>query len=348
MTVPEVSAVICAYGPEPHLAEVVAAIRASEGVHVEVIVVDNGSPACAGLDPEVVVLEPGENTGFARGCNLGVQAASGSTVVFVNSDAFVEPDCLALLHGELSDPGVALAGATVLLADEPGVVNSWGNPVHLVGFSWAGGYGHDVSEAVSGERASVSGAVFAARRSLYLWLGGMDPAYFMYGEDVDLSLRARLGAGSVRVLSTARAHHHYDFSRNPNKMELVERNRLITVTTTYSARTLAGMAPLLVAAELAVLARSRREGWLRQKVAGWRWLAGHRNYLRHRRNRIQGSRMRSDAELLSHLSVALDPPARFGMSVPAGWQKAIATYWAVVGRRVAGVPDTTGAGVRRP
>ena len=50
MTVPEVSAVICAYGPEPHLAEVVAAIRASEGVHVEVSVVDNGSPA-VGREP---------------------------------------------------------------------------------------------------------------------------------------------------------------------------------------------------------------------------------------------------------------------------------------------------------
>lgn len=332
----DVSAVICAYGHQPYLRDAVDALRASREVSVEVIVVDNGSPDCADLDGGVRVLRPGTNTGFAGGCNLGAQAAHGATLTFVNSDAVVDPDCLARLHRAASHPGTGLAGATILIADEPDAVNSWGNPVHLLGFSWAGGYGHPVREVIGGRVASVSGAVFAVRRDVFADLGGMDPQYFAYGEDVDLSLRCWLRGLEVVVLPDALARHHYDFSRNHLKMYLLERNRLITVLTTYRARTLIGLAPLLLAAEAALYARSRREGWGVQKAAGWRWLAGHRRYLRARRNRVQGTRRVDDETLFEVLAVDLDPPARFGMSPPARWRQAIGGYWQQVGRRVAG------------
>ena len=270
----DVSAIICAFGPQPHLHAAVAALRASRSVDVEVIVVDNGSPDCAGLEPDVVLIEPGYNTGFAAGCNLGAGAATGATLAFVNSDALVAPDCLSRLHAAAGEPGAGLAGATILLAEEPDVVNSWGNPVHLLGFSWAGGYGHPAAQVEGGPVASISGAVFAARRDVYRDLGGMDPVYFTYGEDVDLSLRAWLRGVDVRVVPDALAWHHYDFSRNPDKMYLLERNRLVTLLTTYQARTLLALAPLLVASEVALAVRSRQEGWGPQKVRGWRWLAG--------------------------------------------------------------------------
>lgn len=331
----DVTAVICAYGDQPHLLDVIAALQASTGVGVEIVVVDNGSPQCADLPGGVVLLQPGCNTGFAGGCNLGARQASGTTLVFVNSDAVVDPGCLALLHHEAADGDVV--GATILIADEPDTVNSWGNPVHVLGFSWAGGYGHPVGEAVGGAVASVSGAVFAVRRDVYWRLGGMDDEYFAYGEDVDVSLRAWLSGRRVRVLSAARAWHHYDFSRNPAKMYLLERNRLITVLTTYRPRTLLALAPLLVAAEAGLLVRSREEGWADQKLAGWRWLASHRRYLRARRNRLQGTRRAADAQLLARMTLALDPPRRFGMSVPASWQAAIDAYWRLVGAPVAGV-----------
>lgn len=327
-----VSAVICAYGDQPHLADAVSHLRASQDVDLEVIVVDNGSPQVAGLSGATVIT-PGHNTGFAGGCNLGARAARGDTLAFVNSDALVDPLCLA--HLQAAAAGGDLVGATILLADASGV-NSWGNPVHLLGFSWAGGYG-EPEPGVQQEVASVSGAVFAVRRQVYWELGGMDEQYFTYGEDVDLSLRALLAGRAVRVLPEARAWHHYDFSRNPNKMYLLERNRLITVLTTYRGRTLLALAPLVVAAEGAVALRSAREGWLSQKVAGWRWLAGHRRYLRSRRNRIQGTRGVGDPALLAALTTDLDPPARFGMAVAPRYRRMITGYWRRVGSRIAGV-----------
>lgn len=337
----EVSAVICAYGPQPFLRQAVDAVLASRGVDVEVIVVDNGSPDCADLGDGVRILRPGRNTGFAGGCNLGARAARGDTLVFVNSDALVDQHCLARLHAAAWRPGTGLVGATVLIADEPDTVNSWGNPVHLLGFSWAGGYGHPAGQATGGRVASVSGAVFSVRRDLFAGLGGMDSEYFAYGEDVELSLRCWLLGLAVVVLADALAWHHYDFARNDLKMYLLERNRLITVLTTYRARTLLGLAPLLLAAEAALYARSRREGWAAQKVAGWRWLATHRGCLRARRNRIQGTRRVADDALFEILSVDLDPPARFGMSLSPRWRRAVCRYWQHAGRRVAGFPGLT-------
>lgn len=341
---PDVSAVVCAFGPEPHLQTVVDSLLASRGVTVEVIVVDNGSPACAGLT-SATVLSPGFNTGFAGGCDLAARAARGATVVFVNSDAIVDPDCLSLIHRALDDPRAGLVGATVLLADEPGTVNSWGNPVHLLGFSWAGGYGHPAAEARDRFVASVSGAVFGVRRAVFAELGGFDPEYFAYGEDVDLSWRCWLHGRQVRVLAGARAWHHYDFSRNPQKMYLLERNRLMTVATVYQGRTLAALAPLLLAGEAALAVRSAREGWLGQKARGWVWLARNRRRLRSRRNRVQGTRVEPDAVLLEHLSTALDPPDRFGIE-PARWlQSAVEAYWSAAAA-VAGLPGAARRGGR--
>jgi len=83
--------------------------------------------------------------------------------------------------------------------------------------------------------------------------------------------------------------------------------------------------------------RSRQEGWAGQKVAGWRWLASHRRYLRTRRNRLQGTRKVLDTELLDTLVVPIDPPQRFGMSVSPRAQRLVTGYWERVGRRVAGL-----------
>ena len=107
--------------------------------------------------------------------------------------------------------------------------------------------------------------------------------------------------------------------------------------TTYEGRTLIAVAPLLVAAEGALFLRSRREGWAGQKVAGWRWLVSHRRYLRSRRNRVQGTRRVADRGLLPQLSITLDAPARFGMSVSDRAQRLVRGYWDTVGHRVAGV-----------
>lgn len=336
---PEVSAVVLAYGDEPYLVDCVDALLASEKVDVEVVLVDNGANAealrAAASRPGVRLQTPSANLGYAGGCNTGARAASAPVLAFVNSDAIVEPGCLTALARAVSPPPVGLATASLRLAQSPDTLNSAGNPVHFLGFSWAGGYG----EAADRHRspapvASVSGATFAVRREVWNDLGGFDEVYFAYGEDVDLSIRCWERGYRVVFVPDAVSLHHYEFSRNPLKYYLLERNRLVNLLTLYEPRTTRWLVAASVPVELGLLLVAVRGGWVSQKMQGWRWLLDNREYLRTRRAAVQASRVTPDREITTMLRGHLDPPDSFGIAVPRFVDTVLSRYWDVVQRRL--------------
>jgi hypothetical protein len=89
-------------------------------------------------------------------------------------------------------------------------------------------------------------------------------------------------------------------------MYLVERNRLIFMLTCWDSRTLALLAPLIVATEVAMALIGARSGWLSEKVHGWGWLFSHRKWLRERRRAVQSERTVGDKELAALMSDRLD------------------------------------------
>jgi GT2 family glycosyltransferase len=116
----------------------------------------------------------------------------------------------------------------IVLRSDPTRVNAIGNDVHLSGVAWC--HGQETS-AVEWhgviEVTAISGAAFMAERALLDRLGGLEEAYFMYMEDVDLSLRARLSGGVCLAACDAVATHGWSLSLTPQKFGLLERNRRI-------------------------------------------------------------------------------------------------------------------------
>jgi GT2 family glycosyltransferase len=343
------TAVVLAYGDEPLLAACVASVTASRDVDVDVVVVDNGCTSDA-VDlvrsrPGVRVLTPGSNTGFTGGCNLGVRHATGEVVVLVNSDVTVDPSALGVLAAALDDPTVGIATASLRLMDQPDTMNSAGNPVHFLGLSWAGGLGepaamHDQPRPV----ASASGAVLAVRRSTWQALGGFYEPLFAYCEDLDLSLRCWQRDLSVQFVPGAVAHHAYAFHRNPLKMYLLERNRLVVLLTVYEARTLGLLVLPLLALEAAVLVVAVRQGWWRQKVGGWWWLLSHGPTVRRRRAEVQRDRLRTDAVLAPVLTACFSPGPTTGFSAPRVLTLLSQGWWAVARRRIGQPADRSRLG----
>src|SRR6185312_8472256 len=109
---------------------------------------------------------------------------------------------------------IGVAMARLRLLDRPESLNSGGTVVHVSGLAWAGRFG-EAAEEISAL------------------------------EDVALSWRAHLHGLRVVVDPSADVFHEYEFGRNPTKIALLERNRLIFVLTGYPLGLLVLLGPVL-------------------------------------------------------------------------------------------------------
>lgn len=337
MNTPSLTVVMLAYGAEEFLGDAVAAVLGSRSVELELVLVDNGCTTDAverlPADPRMTVLVPGKNLGFTGGVNLGARSARGDFLALVNSDAIVEPETLAILVEHARDGSVGIAGATILLADDPSRVNSAGNPLHVLGLSWAGGMDRPVSDfTTTRDVAAASGACLVMRTALWEDLRGFPEEYFAYFEDLELSWRCWQRGLKVQVLPTARALHHYEFSRSPLKMHLVERNRWLFLLTCHERRTLRWLALPLAGFELALGAVALVQGWGPQKFAGWRWILTHRGWIAERRALVQSTRTRRDSDLFPLITDRFDPAQTPLPRAAAPLEAVLRAYWRLARR----------------
>ena len=223
------------------------------GYRYEVIVVDNGSA------PEEVaflqnhaslarIITLKENRYFGEANNIGVEAARGRYVCFLNNDAFVHEGWLAPLIGFLeTDPHTGAVGPRFLYPDgrlqEAGaLVNTDGSTVQL-------GKAGDADDPAFGSVRQVdyiSAACVVMRRSEFLQVLGFDlawePAYF---EDVDLCLKLRL-IGLQTVYCPHSTVTHIENATNSNAGHSLRLGNLLAIN---SAKFVARWEPFLRMAE---------------------------------------------------------------------------------------------------
>jgi GT2 family glycosyltransferase len=270
----------------------------------QLIVVDNASDdgtveAVRELAPAATVIEIGANPGFGAGCNRGAAAATGELLLFLNPDAKPEPGFRAAIERPLADRRGWAAWQGLVTADDGRAVNSGGGVVHFTGIAWAG-------EGGAAAPGFLSGACLAIPRRSFAAAGGFAEGFFLYHEDVDLSLRLRLAGGRLGVERAARVDHDYDFEKGAAKWRGLERNRWATIIRTYPAALLAVLAPALAATELALVAIAAAGGWLRPKLAASGDVLRALPRLIRERRTIQSTRAIGVAEFARALSPDLD------------------------------------------
>jgi len=305
------SVVIVAFESAAHLPATVDAVMAQLRDEDELLVVDNASsdsPEVA-VGSSVRVLRSAENLGFAGGCNLGASATSAEILFFLNPDAAPLPGCLDALRdaaGAHPDWGCWQA----LVAMKGGrTVNTSGGESHWLGIGWSGRLGDPVASV--GEDRLVgfaSGAALCVRRGAWEAAGGFDEDYFMYGEDLDLSLRLRLAGWGVGLAAGAAVEHDYEFVKGTQKWFLLERNRWLTVLGVYPAALLWLTLPALLAFELALLVVAARGGWLGAKARAQLAVARALPAALRRRAAVQASSRVGAAEFAAALTAGLDSP----------------------------------------
>jgi N-acetylglucosaminyl-diphospho-decaprenol L-rhamnosyltransferase len=280
----------------------------------ELIVVDNassdGTPgAIAELAPDAVVIETGANLGFGAGCNRGAETAGGELLCFLNPDAAPAEGFRDAIELPAVEGRGWSAWQGLVTADEGRTVNTRGGVVHYTGIAWAGGAGEPLGDVdASAEPGFVSGACLVIARDTFADQGAFAEDFFLYHEDVDLSLRLRLAGARLGVEPAARVDHDYEFAKGAAKWRYLERNRWATLIRTYPAALLALLAPGLLATELALLAVAVSGGWLPQKLGAWGDTLGSLPRLLRQRRGIQAKRKLGASEFARALTADLESP----------------------------------------
>lgn len=186
-----------------------------------IVVVDNASTdgTCAIVEkllPEesrLSLVRNTENLGFAAACNQGASALSQPWLVFLNPDAYVEPDTLSRLR----DSAVEHAGAGLIGVD---LVDEKGNPdraarrfdLSLIALLRNSGdpeliyMGRDPDKKVQSVEAC-SGALMMIPATIFHHLGGFDAGFRLHVEDLDLCRRVRLAGYEVLVDNSVHVVH---------------------------------------------------------------------------------------------------------------------------------------------
>lgn len=202
----------------PDLKECVESVLACSRGGSNVVVADNGSTdgsaqMVQSLFPSVRIAANGANLGFAAGNNSVVRAISDlefGWLLFLNADLLVAADCLSeLLRVAESDPTVGVVGPMVYHASEPNTIQSAGGVISRAGVPVHRG----ANEAERGQFAGpedvdwVSGCALMIRRQAFAAVQGFDERFFMYGEEVDLCVRARRADYRVVHVPSAKVWH---------------------------------------------------------------------------------------------------------------------------------------------
>ena len=334
---PRLAVVVVCHDSAADVVPTLRALRPQLASGDEVVVVDNastdGTPeAVRAAAPEVTVIETGDNLGFAGGCHVGVRACTAPLILLLNPDAVPAPGCVDALRARADDrPEWGAWQALVTMPDER-IVNTAGNVAHYLGFGWAGECGRPVAQVQERphEVGFGSGAALVVRREAWDAVGGFDERYFMYGEDLDLSLRLRLAGWGVGIAPAARVTHDYEFTKGDYKWFYLERNRWWTLLGVYPARLLVLLAPALVAFEAALLLAAWRGGWLRAKLRAQAAVLASLPAMLRRRRAVQATRRIAARAFAERLTASLDSPYLEGAARVPGVDAAQRWYWRAV------------------
>lgn len=243
---PVASVIVLNYNGLAYLDECLASLEAQTFQDFELIMVDNAS-----TDGSVRYLEAradrfrlilnDTNLGFAEGNNVGIRAARGRYVVFLNNDTRVDARWLSELVGAAeADPQAGMFASQVRSYDHPETMDTSGIIVYRDGMSRGMGRLEPAERyAAPCEVLAPSACAALYRKEVLDAIGGFDSDFFAYCEDLDLGMRARLAGWTGWYVPTAVVYHRYSGTGGKYssfKAFLVERNHLFVLIKLFPKR----------------------------------------------------------------------------------------------------------------
>lgn len=259
-TAPELAIIIINYNTREMTLEAIASARAETTTPHEIIVLDNASTdgsadAIAAAHPDITLLREAVNHGFGPAHEIALARTSAPFLLLLNPDTVVLDRAIdRLMDFARATPQAEIWGGRTLYGD--GTLNPtscfarmtpWSIFCRVAGLNgifsgstlfnseYYGAWPRDTVREVD----IVTGCFFLIRRQFWDSLGGFDPAFVMYGEEVDLCLRAGAVGARPMVTPDATIIHYGGASQavRSDKMVRLLRAKMELIQRHFPART---------------------------------------------------------------------------------------------------------------
>jgi len=314
----KIAVIVLTWNSRQHLAALMSSLarQTYPEDHYDVVVVDNASTdgSSAWIEkhyPKVFLLKNSKNLGYAGGNNVGLKFAYDKGYdyfVVLNDDMRVADNWLAELV-KVADNNMyaGIVQSKILFMQEEFRVNSAGNPLHPLGFSWSGGYKQLSSSFLVNKQITLaSGACLLIKREVIERIGYFDEVMFLYSEDVDFSWRARLAGFDIWLAADSKVFHDHSFFIGGEKFFWSERNRLLNYFSHLRLWTLFLFTPAFILTEVLMIGYAFLLGWGSYKIKSYLSLAGKIPYIFKKRRQTRRIRQISDREMLKFMTYKLD------------------------------------------
>lgn len=259
-------------------------LRSQTYTNFVVYIIDNASSAeslnyLKTAYPEAIIM-PRADGNYCAANNLGMNQAMSdgcNYLLAANMDTEFEPDWLKELVIALDEnPEVGIAQSLILLYPrneserfDPRI-NTTGNSIHFLFFGFTNNYNIKKSDLNFIKYPNIpgyaSGCSFIIRADIFKEIGGYNEAYYMYHDDLDISLKTRLAGHRIVLAPRSVMWHKYEFERSVKMLYYMERNRALSFLAFYPIGILLLLLPLFIIMSLGMTAFSVLGGWFKTKL----------------------------------------------------------------------------------
>ena len=320
-----VSIIIPVYNGEHHLDELIENLVNQTYKKIEIITVDNNSTdnsleLLKVLSKEKTFLRifsNKKNEGYCGGCNKGIENAYGEFLLFLSQDRIMNNDWIEKIVDEINEN--EKTACVIGKVEREGA----SSPEY--------GHSYDVYGAVLINGSPVESNLFFGggtvliRKKILDEIGGFDPEFFIYQEDVDICWRIRLSGNKIKIVENAICQNKgggisdtfYDSDKFQIKFdsELVnvpiykfyysQKNRIRTMLKNYSIKNVCKRIPISIGMiflrGIFMSIKNKNKSYLTAVFKGFFWNILYLNNTLQFRKKIQKNRIIDDYEIEKYM-----------------------------------------------
>lgn len=211
--------------------------------NIELILIDNGSSEnhenkFREAYPDIKYIYSKKNLGFAGGNNIGIEAAKGEFLLFLNNDTEVSEGFIKILIDEFNEnPDIGILSPLIIYYEDK-------NKIQYAGFTKMNyltcsnkGIGYQTNDInhfqdKSNETGFIHGAAMICRKADLLKVGLMDENYFLYYEELDWCEKFKRAGKKIWFTGKTKIYHKESISvgkESSIKTYFMYRNRLLYI-----------------------------------------------------------------------------------------------------------------------